>query len=250
MHVVVCESSEVGAWAADYVMQQIRAFQPQRDCPFVLGLPTGSTPLTMYQHLIQAHRAGQISFEHVVSFNLDEYVGLGPDHPQSYHRYMRREFLNHVDLRAENVCLLAGDAPDLLAECQRYEAEILNRGGLTLCIGGVGEAGHVAFNEAGADFAARTHVQRLDASTRRANARFFEDDPEQVPAFALTLGMGTILAAQEVMILAQGDRKALAVYHAIEGEVTPLWPVSGLRQHPRSRLVCDRAAASQLTQRC
>ncbi len=248
MRFVCCEPPmTVGAWAADYVAQRILDFAPGRDRPFILGLPTGSTPLAMYQHLIQKHRAGQLSFEHVLTFNLDEYVGLAPGHPQSYHSYMNQEFFRHIDLPAQNIHILDGNATDLEQECQQYETAISARGGLDLCIGGVGEAGHIAFNEAGGRLNSRTHLQRLDASTRSANARFFEQDANQVPTYALTMGVGTILEAREVMILATGPRKALAVYHALEGQVTPEWPVSALQKHGRSLIVCDEAAAQKLT---
>ncbi|HEY9761211.1 MAG TPA: glucosamine-6-phosphate deaminase [Trichocoleus sp.] len=238
--------SEVGAWAAAYVRQKILQFGPTADQPFVLGLPTGSTPLGMYQKLIHFHQQGELSFEHVVTFNMDEYVGLPDNHPQSYHSYMFQNFFDHIDIPRDRIYILNGNAPDLEAECEAYESAIASFGGIDLFIGGVGEDGHIAFNEPGSSLESRTRLKPLTYSTRLANARFFEDELEKVPQMALTVGVGTIMDAREVMILVQGYRKALAVYHAIEEGVNHMWSVSALQLHPRALIVCDEDATMEL----
>jgi glucosamine-6-phosphate deaminase len=240
----------VATWAAQYIEQRIRAFGPTAERPFVLGLPTGGTPLPLYRQLVARCQAGALSFAHVVSFNLDEYVGLPPSHPQSYHRYMVEQFWQQVDILPENAHILDGNATDLAAECHRYEAQIKSCGGIELLLGGVGANGHIAFNEPGTPLRSRTRIATLTPSTRQANARFFDNTLSSVPRQALTLGLGTILEAREVMILAQGSHKARAVAAAMEAKVDPpehpLWPVSGLQRHPRSLLVCDAAATLEL----
>jgi glucosamine-6-phosphate deaminase len=245
MRLVTC-SEAVGLWAAGYVERRILDFAPSPDRPFVLGLPTGGTPLTMYRRLIERVQAGALSFEHVVTFNMDEYVGLNTDHPESYHSYMEQNFFSQIDIPTDQVHLLDGNAADLAAECDAYEAQIERFGGIELFIGGVGEDGHIAFNEPSSSLRSRTRIKTLDYSTRLANARFFGDDLAQVPRCALTVGVGTILDAREVMILAEGYRKAVAVARAIEGSVNHMWPVSALQLHPRALIVCDEDATLEL----
>lgn len=245
MRLVICDRS-VEEWAATYIQQRIQAFAPTIDRPFVLGLPTGSTPLGMYRSLIQKYERGEISFQNVVTFNLDEYVGLPENHPQSYHSYMYENFFNHVDIPTENIHILDGNASDLDRECQDYEQKIESIGGIALFVGGVGEDGHIAFNEPGSSLQSRTRIKTLTHSTRIANARFFSDDLEQVPKLALTVGVGTILAAREVMILAKGYAKAIAVAQAIEQGINRMWPISALQLHPHAIVVCDDAATSEL----
>ncbi|MFB2880307.1 glucosamine-6-phosphate deaminase [Floridanema aerugineum] len=247
MQLVICESPEaVANWSANYVKQRINKFQPTADKPFVLGLPTGSTPLKMYQKLIQFHRQGDLSFKNVVTFNMDEYVGLAEDHPQSYHYYMYQNFFNHIDIPRENIHILNGNAENVAAECQNYEDKIKAYGGIELFIGGMGEDGHIAFNEPGSSLESRTRLKTLTYSTLLANARFFDRDINQVPKSALTVGVGTILDAFEVMILVQGYHKAIALHHAIEQGVNHFWTVSALQLHPRSIIVCDEDATLEL----
>lgn len=238
--------NQVGAWAATYVKQQILSFAPSADEPFILGLPTGSTPLKMYQKLVEFHRRGELSFEHVVTFNMDEYVGLPEDHPQSYHAYMFNHFFNHIDIPHQQIYIPNGNAPDLEAECAAYEDAIAAYGGIDLFVGGIGEDGHMAFNEPGSSLESRTRLKPLTYSTRLANARFFDDNPDKVPPMAITVGVGTIMDADEVMILAQGYRKALAIHHAIEGGVNHMWTGSSLQLHPRALIVCDDEATMEL----
>lgn len=247
MHLIICPSVDaIADWAAIHVISRIQAAAPTADRPFVLGLPTGSTPLPMYRQLIALHQQGTVSFQHVVTFNMDEYVGLPADHPESYRSYMFRNFFSQIDLPPEQIHLLDGNASDVTAECQRYEAQIQAIGGVDLWIGGVGEDGHIAFNEPGSSLQSRTRIKTLTDRTRRANARFFNNDISQVPRCALTVGVGTILSAREVMILAHGDRKAMALHHAIEGSVNHLWTISALQLHPRSIIVCDEDATLEL----
>ncbi|MFB2936208.1 glucosamine-6-phosphate deaminase [Aerosakkonemataceae cyanobacterium BLCC-F154] len=247
MQLIICESPEgVANWSANYVKQRINKFQPTADKPFVLGLPTGSTPLKMYQKLIEFHRQGDLSFQNVVTFNMDEYVGLPEDHPQSYHYYMYQNFFNHIDIPRGNIHILNGNAEDIPAECQSYEDNIKAFGGIELFIGGMGEDGHIAFNEPGSSLESRTRLKTLTYSTLLANARFFGQDINQVPKSALTVGVGTILDAFEVMILVQGYHKAIALHHAIEQGVNHFWTVSALQLHPRSIIVCDEDATLEL----
>ncbi|RMF69006.1 MAG: glucosamine-6-phosphate deaminase, partial [Cyanobacteria bacterium J069] len=181
MRLILCQTAvEVAEWAAQYLLRRIADFAPTSDRPFVLGLPAGSTPLKLYARLIELHQQGKISFQNVVTFNMDEYVGLPPNHPQSYHAYMFQNFFDHIDLSPQNIHIPNGSAPDLAAECAAYEAKIKSFGGVELFIGGVGEDGHIAFNEPGSSLASRTHLQILSDRTRQVNARFF-DDPSQVP---------------------------------------------------------------------
>lgn len=245
MRLIICEN-EVADWAASYVKQRIQEFAPTPEKLFVLGLPTGSTPLGMYKKLIEFYQRGELSFQHVVTFNMDEYVGLPEDHPQSYHAYMYQNLFNHIDIPAENIHILNGNASDPDEECEKYEATIASFGGIELFVGGVGEDGHIAFNEPGSSLESRTRIKTLTYSTRLANARFFANDIEQVPRLALTVGVGTIMDAREVMILVKGYNKALALHHAIEEGVNHMWTVSALQLHPRGIVVCDEDATLEL----
>jgi glucosamine-6-phosphate deaminase len=247
MRLIICESADaVANWAACYVRQRIEQFAPTVDRPFVLGLPTGGTPAKLYQKLVEFHYKAALSFRHIVTFNLDEYVGLPETHPQSYHAYMNRNFFNHVDIPRTQIHLLNGNAADIDAECQTYEDQIHAYGGIELLIGGVGEDGHVAFNEPGSSLGSRTRIKTLSHSTKLANARFFDNDMNNVPDCALTMGVGTILDAREVLILAQGYSKAIALHHAIENGVNHMWTISALQLHPRSIMVCDEDATLEL----
>jgi glucosamine-6-phosphate deaminase len=190
-------AEQVGKWAARHIVNRINAFKPTADRPFVLGLPTGGTPLTAYKALVEMHKAGQVSFKHVVTFNMDEYVGLPKEHPESYHSFMHRNFFDHVDIPAENINLLNGNAPDIDAECRRYEEKIRSYGKIHLFMGGVGNDGHIAFNEPASSLASRTRIKTLTHDTRVANSRFFDGDVDQVPKYALTVGVGTLLDAKK-----------------------------------------------------
>lgn len=247
MRLIIHPSADaVANWAAHQIKQRIDCIAPTSDRPFVLGLPTGSTPLKLYSHLIDLYQQEKLSFKHVVTFNMDEYVGLADGHPQSYRTYMFNTLFSHIDIPKEQVFMLNGNAPDLERECQHYEDTIRAFGGVDLFIGGVGEDGHIAFNEPGASLASRTHLKPLCQRTRAANARFFNHDIDQVPKWALTVGLATVMDAVEVMILVQGSHKGVALQHAIEGGVNHLWPISTLQLHPRSLVVCDQDATVEL----
>lgn len=245
MRVIIQPDAEkVAQWAANHVARRIAAAQKGR--PFVLGLPTGSTPLGMYRKLIQLHEAGKVSFSNVVTFNMDEYVGLDHGHPQSYHRFMWDNFFSRVDIPKENVHILDGMAKDLEQECARYEAAMEAAGGVDLFVGGVGADGHIAFNEPGSSLASRTRVKTLTRDTKVMNARFFGGKVESVPSTALTVGVGTVTDAREVLILISGLAKARALHHAIEEGVNHLWTLSCLQLHPKTVLVCDEDATMEL----
>jgi len=239
-------ATDVGNWAARHIVERINAFKPTAERPFVLGLPTGGTPLEAYKHLIAMHKAGQVSFKNVVTFNMDEYVGLPQEHPESYHTFMYRNFFDHVDIQPENINLLNGNAPDVNEECRKYEEKIKSYGKINLFMGGVGNDGHIAFNEPASSLASRTRIKTLTHDTRIANSRFFDNDVEQVPKFALTVGVGTLLDAEEVMILVIGHAKAQALAAAVEGNINHMWTISCLQLHAKSVVVCDEPSTMEL----
>jgi glucosamine-6-phosphate deaminase len=237
---------EASRWAANHIAERIHHFAPTRDRPLVLGLPTGSSPLGIYQELINLYKAGKISFAQIVSFNMDEYVGLGGDHPQSYRRFMQDNFFSHVDIKAENTHILNGQAADLAAECRAYEEAIAAHGGIELFLGGMGSDGHIAFNEPGSSLQSRTRIKTLTMETRAANARFFGGDINKVPGTALTVGIGTVMDAREVLIIVTGRQKARALQAVIEGGVSHWRPLSCLQMHPNAIIVCDEEATDEL----
>lgn len=233
-------------WAACYVASRINAFKPTAERPFVLGCPTGSSPLGMYRNLIELYKEGKVSFRNVVTFNMDEYVGLPEDHPESYHSFMWNNFFRHIDIAKENVNILNGNAEDLKAECERFEKKIESYGGIELFMGGVGPDGHIAFNEPGSSLTSRTRVKTLTTDTIIANSRFFEGNVDLVPKTALTVGVGTVMAAREVMLMVNGHNKARALRHGIEGSITQMWTISALQMHPHAVIVADEAACDEL----
>ena len=237
---------KLSLWAAEYVVNKINAFNPTDDRKFVLGLPTGSSPIGMYQALIKAHKEGRISFKNVLTFNMDEYVNLPEDHPESYHTFMNKNLFDHIDCPKENIHILNGNADDLQAECAHYEQMIKDAGGIDLFIGGIGPDGHIAFNEPGSSLSSRTRIKTLTTDTRIANARFFGGKPENVPSLALTVGVGTVMSAKEVLILCNGHNKSRALQAAVEGAVTQMWTISSLQLHPHGIVVCDEAACEEI----
>lgn len=239
-------ANDVSLWSARYIIDAINQFAPTPNKPFVLGLPTGGTPLATYQRLIELHQAGEVSFKNVVTFNMDEYVGLAPSHPESYYSFMHHNFFNHIDIQAKNINLLDGLAKNLEAECLRYEEKINSYGQINLFLGGIGIDGHIAFNEPASSLASRTRIKTLTPETRIANSRFFDNDVSLVPKLALTIGVGTLLDANEILILVTGSNKALAVAAAVEGGVNHLWTVSALQLHPKSILACDADSTMEL----
>ena len=237
---------KLSQWAAEYVINKINAAQPTAEKPFVLGLPTGSSPIGMYKALVKANKEGRVSFKHVLTFNMDEYVGLPVEHPESYHSFMATNLFNHIDCPKENIHILNGNAPDLQKECDEYEEKIRRAGGIDLFLGGVGEDGHLAFNEPFSSLNSRTRIKTLTQDTIQVNARFFGGDISLVPKTALTVGVGTVLSAKKVLILATGHKKARAVRHGVEGSYNHQWTISALQVHPNGILVCDDPAAEEL----
>ncbi|MGL4454590.1 MAG: glucosamine-6-phosphate deaminase [Plesiomonas sp.] len=239
-------AKDVGLWSARYIADRINAFKPTAERPFVLGLPTGGTPLATYKRLIELHQAGEVSFANVVTFNMDEYVGLPSDHPESYHTFMHSNFFDHIDIKPENINLLDGNAADVDVECRRYEDKIKSYGKINLFMGGVGNDGHIAFNEPASSLSSRTRIKTLTEDTRIANSRFFNGDMTQVPKYSLTVGVGTLLDSEEIMILVTGHGKAQALQAAVEGSVNHLWTISALQLHPKSMMVCDEPSTMEL----
>lgn len=238
--------ADVSRWAAHYVAAAINAAKPTAEKPFVLGCPTGSSPLGMYRRLIELNKEGKVSFRNVITFNMDEYVGLPREHKESYHSFMWNNFFSHIDIPAENVNILDGNAPDLLAECARFEEKIKACGGIDLFMGGVGPDGHIAFNEPGSSLTSRTRIKTLTKDTIIANSRFFEGNVDMVPKTALTVGVGTIMDARSVLLIVNGHNKARALHHGVEGSVSQMWTISALQLHPKAIIVADDAACEDL----
>jgi glucosamine-6-phosphate deaminase len=210
----------------------------------VFMLPTGITPLGMYRRLVEMHRSGGLSFANATFFNLDEYLGLAPDHGASYHVYMKEHFYGLIDADPARVFVPDGTAPDPEAECERFEAAIREAGGIDVCVLGIGRNGHIGFNEPGASFDSRTRVVELSESTRKVNASDFSAD--RAPERAITAGMATIFDSKSVLLLASGTNKAGAVAAAVEDEASESLPASMLRSHSSAVLFLDEAAASDL----
>ena len=246
MRLIVTKIS-VGLWAAAYIKNTVKQFAPTLDKPFVIGLPTGSTVLDMYAILRTFAKERLLNFQHIITFNMDEYVGLPAGHPQSYHSYMQRNLFDHVNLLPEHIFMPNGQAQDLIQECTHYEEAMVQAGGIDLFIGGIGRNGHIAFNEPGTSFNSRTHVADLTPSTREANARFFQNDISRVPRQAITVGIGTILDAKELLFIASGVKKAAAVTHLVTQPATPSWPLTALKLHPRATLLADLEACVLLS---
>ncbi|MBP7241143.1 glucosamine-6-phosphate deaminase [Amaricoccus sp.] len=240
MKVLICENHDAAVRrAAGLIADHVRG---RADA--VLGLATGGTMLPLYERLAALHREG-LSFAGVTTFNLDEYVGLAPDHPASYRTYMNDLLFRHIDIDIARTHLPRGDAADPTAEAVRYEAMIAEAGGLSLQLLGVGRNGHIGFNEPTSSLASPTRIKTLTESTRAANRQYFGPD-ETPPAYAITMGVGTILAARECLLLATGATKAEAVAAMVEGPVAAVCPASALQMHARATVVLDRDAAAGL----
>lgn len=238
--------TNISRFAAEYIVKQINDFNPTADAPYVLGLPTGSTPLSTYKELIKLHKAAKVSFANVVTFNMDEYCAIPQNHPQSYYTFMWDNFFSHIDIKADNTNILNGNAADYAAECARYEAKIISYGGIKLFMGGIGPDGHIAFNEPCSSLNSRTRVKTLTQDTIIANSRFFDNDPNQVPKIALTVGVGTIMDSEQVLILVNGHSKARALAQGVECGVNHQWTISALQLHKHGIIVCDEDATVEL----
>jgi len=247
MRVIIRQDAEaVANWTAAYIKSRILEFSPTEERPFVLGLPTGSSPLATYKKLVEMFKRGEVSFKHVITFNMDEYVNLPRDHKESYHSFMWNSFFKHIDIKPENAHILDGNAKDLEAECGAYEKLIERVGGIELFLGGVGTDGHMAFNEPGSSLKSRTRVKTLAYETVIANARFFDNDVSKVPKMALTVGVGTIMDAREVVIIVTGQHKAAALEKCVEHGVNHMYTMSAIQMHPRACVVCDEDATMEL----
>lgn len=239
--IVPKDAAEIASIAADAVCNLLR-----RKPDAVVGLATGSSPLPLYAELIRRHKAGEVSFARATAFMLDEYVGLPADHPESYANVIRSELTDHVDFAPGAVHGLDGLAENVDEACARYEEMIAEAGGVDLQILGIGTDGHIAFNEPGSSLASRTRIKTLMPQTRQDNARFFGGDLDQVPMHALTQGLGTIMEARRVLLLASGEGKAEAAAMLVEGAVSAMWPATILQHHPRVTILLDEPAASRL----
>jgi len=242
MEIVICETYEQMSKAAAQAVARLLNSKPNA----VLGLATGSTPLGVYRELARMHKNEGLDFSQVTTFNLDEYVGLTKDHPQSYHYFMHENLFKHINIAPQNIYIPSGTTDNYAAFCRWYEQRIKECGGIDLQLLGIGSDGHIAFNEPSSSLGSRTRIKTLAKSTIEDNARFFER-PEDVPIYAITMGVGTILEARKILFLANGAHKAEAVAKAIEGPVTSMITASALQLHPDVTAYLDRPAASKLS---
>lgn len=246
MKVIIRNDKQTASvWAANYIADKINEKAKVTDKPFVIGLATGSTPIETYAELIRLVKEGKVSFKNVVSFNMHEYVGLPVEHPESYHSFMDKYLFNSIDIKRENIHILDGNAKDLKKECEDFEKAIVSAGGIDLFLGGIGEDGHIAFNEPFSSFGSRTRVMTLTEDTRIVNSRFFDNDINKVPRQAMSVGVATVNDAKEVLIEAFGSKKARALRDAIEGPCSHCCTVSSLQLHPCGIIVCDEAAIGE-----
>ena len=239
---IVKDTEEEVAVAVADIVERLVVTSPSP----VLGLATGSTPLPTYRELIRRHRSGQVSFAHTRAFLLDEYVGLEPDHPGAYLSFIRQEFTDHIDMPPGSLAGPLNDQGSLQYGPQKYDAAISATGGIDLQLLGIGTDGHIGFNEPGSSLASRTRIKTLADSTRRDNARFFKGRTNAVPRHVVTQGIGTILEARHLVLMATGPDKAKPVAAAVEGPVTSMVPASALQLHPHTTAVLDSTAASGL----
>jgi glucosamine-6-phosphate deaminase len=247
MRILIHENyQQLSKWTAYYIANKIIEFNPTHEKPFVLGLPTGSSPIGVYTELIELVKQGNLSFKNVVTFNMDEYVGIPEDHPQSYHYFMDKNLFNHIDIPRENINILNGNAPELDKECEAYEQKIKDVGGIHLFLGGIGPDGHIAFNEPGSSLNSKTRIKTLTYDTILANSRFFDNDIKKVPKTALTVGVDTVMQSEEVIIIINGYNKARALQKVVEEGINHMWTVSVLQMHPTGMIVCDEDATMEL----
>lgn len=239
-------SEEIATFVANHLIEEINQFTPREEKPFfVLGLPTGSTPIPVYQKLVEAYQNKKVSFKNVVTFNMDEYKGLLPTHDQSYHYFMNENLFQFIDIPENQIHILDGMAQDVKKECKSYEEKIKSFGGIDIQLAGIGENGHLAFNEPGTSFSSLTHEQRLTDDTIQVNSRFFAK-VEDVPTHALTVGLKTVFDAKEVIVLATGEKKAEAIYKSVRQPQSEDCPASILQSHNHAIFACDEAAGKKL----
>lgn len=238
-------ADDASTYLAEHIISAINTSRASAERPFVLGLPTGLSPEGIYARLVAAFKQGRVLFRYVVTFNMDEYLGIGPLHPQSYHYFMYDRLFNHIDIPRHSINILNGLAQNLKAECLRYEQKIKLYGGIDLFLGGLGTNGHIAFNEAGLARDSVTRKVSLAESTIAANKRFFENDETIVPRYALTIGISTILDnSRQIAVIALGRTKQDALYKTMYGPPNdPQWPSLYLQGHSNVLIVCNNAAA-------
>jgi glucosamine-6-phosphate deaminase len=244
MEVVITRSYEQMSKAAAQLVVDVLNTKPNA----VLGMATGSTPLGLYQELVRLHQAGEVDFSRVTTFNLDEYVGLPVNHPQSYHYFMHEHFFRHVNIPPQNINIPSGTTSNYPAFCQWYEQRIAESGGIDVQILGIGTDGHIAFNEPTSSLSSRTRLKTLSKQTIDDNARFF-DRREDVPVYAITMGVGTILEARKLLLVASGTAKAKAIAQAVEGPVTSMVTASAMQLHRDAIVIIDEEAATGLQMR-
>lgn len=235
----VRDYTEMSQKAAEYIIEKVRRIPNIK-----LGLATGGTPIGTYQNLIEDHQKNKTSYQNVLTFNLDEYVGLSGDNQNSYRYFMNDKLFNHIDIDKNNTFIPRGNVEDIEAECQRYEELIHHHGGVDLQVLGIGSNGHIGFNEPGTSFTSKTHVVNLTASTIEANARFF-NSKEEVPTKAITMGISSIMKSKEILLLISGEKKREAMQKLLHAEVTESFPASILRNHPSVTIIADQAALAK-----
>ncbi len=242
MEVIITSSYDEICEKAARIIQQ----EWQKKNNLVLGLATGETPLGVYKKIIEMNQRKEIDFSSIIAFSLDEYLGLEEEHPQSFAFYMKENFFRHTNIKMENIFRLEGKPPDIETHCQEYEEKIKSYGGIDIQMLGIGRNGHIGFNEPGSSLSSRTRVKTLAEETIRDNARFFTDEQE-VPRFCLTMGIGTVMEAKIIILLASGKGKSDAIKSCVEGAVTASVPASALQLHPRVKILVDEEAGSLLT---
>ena len=240
--IIQSKNYEIAVIAADLIQDAILK-KPN----LVLGLATGSTPIGLYEELVQMHKEEGLDFSKVTTFNLDEYIGIPIEHPQSYHTFMAQHFFDHVNIPAENQHIPQNSAENHEEFCAAYEEAIIRAGGIDIQVLGIGTDGHIGFNEAGSSFSSRTRIKTLSKSTFLANAKHFDGDINAVPEMAITMGIGTIMDAKQCLLLASGESKSKAIAKAVEGPITAMVPASILQMHPKATVILDDRAASKLT---
>ncbi len=239
--IIVKDTKQLGKVSAGLIAAEMK-----RKPAYVLGLATGTSPIPLYQELIRLNKSKALDFSTTITFNLDEYVGLAPTHDQSYRYFMNQQLFDYVNINKKNTHVPDGMARDVEASCEEYERMMEDVGGVDCQVLGIGSNGHIGFNEPGTSLASRTHMTRLTESTINDNARFFARR-QDVPTRAITMGIGTILDADRVVLVANGPRKADCIAKAIEGPVTAMVPASALQLHPRVTFVVTADAATKLT---
>ena len=242
MEIIIKENGQAASEAAARVVGRLVREKPNA----VIGLATGSTPLKLYTEMIRLHKEEGLDFSEVITFNLDEYIGLPADHEQSYRRFMNENLFDHINIKMENTHVPDGMATDVPATCAAYEQKIIDAGGIDLQVLGIGSDGHVGFNEPTSSFASRTRIKTLTQQTVADNARFFGGDEAKVPKHCITMGIGTIMDARMNLMLAFGEGKADAIAATVEGAVCSMMPASILQHHPSAKVFVDEAAATKL----